>query len=67
MNYITKAYLNINYSSNSEIDSIDFGLGVTATVNGTYGEQKIFYNYSNFGETKFESVETLINSFQKGE
>lgn len=67
MNYITKAYLNINYSSNNEIDSIDFGLGVTATVNGTYGEQKIFYNYSNFGETKFESVETLINSFQKGE
>ena len=62
MENITKAYLNINYDSNNALTSFDLGLGVLASLNGgPFAEQKIFYNYSSFGTTSFESVENALN------
>lgn len=67
MDYITNAYMNINYSENQEIESVDLGLGIVATVGGNSGEQKIFYNYSNFGTTKVDAVDKAISSLYSEE
>ena len=62
MDYITDAYMDINLDSDNNIESIDLGLGIEATLNGHTGIQKVYYNYSKFGETSVASVETLLSS-----
>lgn len=62
MDYITNAYMDINFTDTNEIESVDLGLGVQATVGGNSGEQKIYYNYSNFGTTKVDAVDKVINA-----
>lgn len=63
MDYITNAYLSINYTENKTLESFDLGLGVMASVGGGIsGEQKIHYNFSNFGSTSVKEVEDLLSS-----
>ena len=62
MDYITNAYLTINYDSSETIESVDLGLGVMASVGGgLMGEQKISYNFSDFGSTSVAAVEEVLN------
>ena len=62
MDYITNAYLTINYDSSETIESVDLGLGVMASVGGgLMGEQKISYNFSDFGSTSVTAVEEVLN------
>lgn len=62
MDYITNAYLTINYDSSETIESVDLGLGVMASVGGgLMGEQKISYNFSDFGTTSVKVVEDVLN------
>lgn len=62
MSYITEAYMDVNLNINNEIESIDLGLGVMASVNGHFGVQRIYYNFSNFGSTMYASVDDALSS-----
>ena len=62
MDYVTAAYMDVNLNTTNEIESIDIGLGVQATVNGQTGIQKIYYNYSNFGTTHYDAVDDILST-----
>lgn len=67
MDYITKSYLTIEKEGDT-IKSANIGLGVMASLNGgPTGEQKIYYNYTNFGSTSFKGAEDMISSLYSEE
>ena len=62
LEHVTNSYLEINYGTNNEISSFDLGVGVMASVGGGMnGEQKISYNFSNFGTTTVEAVDNMLS------
>ena len=63
MSYVKSAYVSISKDSDNNISSAEVGLSIQGSIEGaSYGLQRCYYTYSNFGTTSSNLVETFLTS-----
>ena len=67
MDYIKKAYININKNTNNEIESYDIGLDVQYFSNGSpAGIGQIYYTIDSFNQGNVDKVDSFVNTLLNG-
>lgn len=63
MSYIKDSYIDISKDDSNNISSVEVGLIIQGSIEGaSYGLQKCYYTYSNFGNTSSKLVEDFLTS-----
>ncbi len=60
MNYIQEAKLSVHKDAQDQVDSASVGLVVSASIDGNYSNQHIYYKVKDFGKGNVEDVETFL-------
>lgn len=61
ISYVQNSEMTINRGFDGEIASVDLGLYIQASVEGSSGNQFVYYTMDNFGNASVASVEEFLN------